>query len=39
LGRISCGKAGEIFIDEMNLAPDTWLRARTWVLWETTFEL
>ena len=33
------GKAGKIFIDEMNLIPDTWLRARAWALWKATFEL
>lgn len=33
------GKAREIFIREMNLDADTWLRARAWVLWKATFEL
>jgi len=33
------GKAREIFIDEMNLDPDTWLRAGAWALWKATFEL
>jgi aminoglycoside phosphotransferase (APT) family kinase protein len=33
------GKAREIFISEMNMAPDTWLRARAWALWKATFEL
>lgn len=29
----------EIFINEMNLDCDTWLRARGWALWKATFEL
>jgi len=33
------GKAREIFIYEMNLDSDTWLRARAWALWKATFEL
>jgi len=33
------GKAREIFISEMNMDPDTWLRARAWALWKATFEL
>ena len=33
------GKAREIFISKMDMAPDTWLRARAWVLWKATFEL
>lgn len=33
------GKAREIFIYEMNMDPDTWLRARAWALWKATFEL
>lgn len=33
------GKARDIFINEMNLDEDTWLRARAWALWKATFEL
>ncbi len=33
------GKAREIFIAEMNLDEDAWLRARAWALWKATFEL
>jgi len=33
------GKAREIFISEMDMDPDTWLRARAWALWKATFEL
>lgn len=33
------GKARKIFIYEINLDPDTWLRARAWALWKATFEL
>lgn len=33
------GRARDIFIDEMNMDPDTWLRARAWALWKATFEL
>ncbi len=33
------GKARDIFIREMNLDEDTWLRARGWTLWKATFEL
>lgn len=33
------GKAREIFISEMNMDDDTWLRARAWTLWKATFEL
>jgi aminoglycoside phosphotransferase (APT) family kinase protein len=33
------GIAREIFINEMNLDHDTWLRARAWALWKATFEL
>jgi aminoglycoside phosphotransferase (APT) family kinase protein len=32
-------KAREIFISEMDMNPDTWLRARAWALWKATFEL
>lgn len=33
------GKARQIFINEMNLDEDTWLRAKAWALWKATFEL
>ena len=33
------GKAREIFIREIGLDNDTWLRARAWALWKATFEL
>ncbi|WP_150465604.1 MFS transporter [Francisella sp. SYW-2] len=33
------GKARDIFVSEMGLDDDTWLRARAWVLWKATFEL
>jgi len=33
------GKAREIFINEMSLNADTWLRAKAWALWKATFEL
>ncbi len=33
------GKARKIFISEMNMDDDTWLRARAWALWKATFEL
>jgi aminoglycoside phosphotransferase (APT) family kinase protein len=33
------GKAREIFIREINLDEDTWLRAKAWALWKATFEL
>lgn len=29
----------EIFVEEMNLDFNTWLRARGWALWKSTFEL
>lgn len=32
-------KAREIFIEEMALDEDTWLRARGWALWKATYEL
>jgi len=32
-------KAREIFISEMDMDQDTWLRARAWALWKATFEL
>lgn len=32
-------QAREIFIKEMGLDEDTWLRARGWVLWKATYEL
>lgn len=33
------GKARKIFIAEMDIDQDTWLRARAWALWKATFEL
>lgn len=33
------GEARKIFIREMNLDEDTWLRAQAWALWKATFEL
>lgn len=33
------GKAREIFIREMTLDNDTWLRSKAWALWKATFEL
>jgi aminoglycoside phosphotransferase (APT) family kinase protein len=33
------GTAREIFIQEMVLDKDTWLRAKAWALWKATFEL
>ena len=33
------GKSRRIFIQEMALDEDTWLRARGWALWKATFEL
>ncbi len=33
------GKAREVFIREMNLDSDTWLRAKVWALWKATHEL
>ena len=33
------GKSRDIFISEMNMDQDTWLRARAWALWKATFEL
>lgn len=32
-------KARDIFIHEMDLDEDTWLRARAWALWKSTYEL
>jgi hypothetical protein len=32
------GKAHDIFVGEMGLDADTWLRARAWALWKATFE-
>ncbi len=32
-------KAREIFMDEMALDKDTWLRGKAWALWKATFEL
>ena len=28
-----------IFVQEMDLDEDTWLRAKAWALWKATFEL
>ncbi len=33
------GKSREIFIQEIDLDEETWLRARAWALWKATFEL
>lgn len=33
------GSSREIFIKEMNLDEDTWLRAKAWALWKATFVL
>jgi aminoglycoside phosphotransferase (APT) family kinase protein len=33
------GKARDIFIKEIHLDDDTWLRAKAWTLWKATFEL
>lgn len=33
------GEARDIFINEMDLDEDTWLRARAWALWKATYEL
>ena len=33
------GKSREIFISEMDLDHDSWLRGRGWALWKATFEL
>ena len=33
------GKDREIFISEMDMDADTWLRSRAWALWKATFEL
>lgn len=33
------GKSRGIFIREMELDQDTWLRARAWALWKSTYEL
>jgi aminoglycoside phosphotransferase (APT) family kinase protein len=33
------GKAREIFMAEMDLDEETWLRAKAWVLWKSTYEL
>ena len=32
-------KARDVFVSEMGLDDDTWLRARAWALWKATFEL
>lgn len=33
------GRSRDIFINEMGLDTDVWLRARAWALWKATFEL
>ena len=33
------GKARDVFVDEMRLDDDIWLRSRAWALWKATFEL
>lgn len=33
------GKSREIFMHEMDLDDNTWLRAKAWVLWKASFEL
>lgn len=33
------GKTRDIFVSEMGLDEDTWLRSRAWALWKATFEL
>ena len=33
------GRAREIFIQQMDMDRDTWIRARAWALWKATFEL
>ncbi len=33
------GRARKIFIKEVNLDEDTWLRAKAWALWKASFEL
>ncbi|MBA3536567.1 MAG: aminoglycoside phosphotransferase family protein [Tatlockia sp.] len=33
------GRSRQIFIQEMDLDEDTWLRAKAWALWKATFEL
>lgn len=33
------GNARDIFIREIALDEDTWLRAKAWALWKATFEL
>jgi aminoglycoside phosphotransferase (APT) family kinase protein len=33
------GKSREIFIKEMSLDADTWLRAKAWALWKATYEV
>lgn len=33
------GASRQIFIKEMDLDQDTWLRARAWALWKATYEL
>ena len=33
------GKGRDVFVSEMGLDDDTWLRTRAWALWKATFEL
>ncbi len=33
------GKSREIFIQEMSLDTETWLRTKVWALWKATYEL
>lgn len=33
------GKSREVFINQLSLDDDTWLRAKGWTLWKTSFEL
>lgn len=33
------GKSREIFISEMDLDDNSWLRGRGWAIWKATFEL
>lgn len=33
------GRAREVFISEMDLDQETWLRAKAWALWKSTYEL
>lgn len=33
------GKSREIFMSKIDMDADTWIRARAWALWKSTFEL